>query len=302
MRLRRFGANHTSLRIDRDSLFARLPFTVWAADDLMRDYASLPTSMLAQTAAQELKVVFSGEGGDEVFAGYGRYREPAAVRLLKRAFAPGSGGFRVRGHWRGARAHRVFGPRLRVVRHATRAPFVAAWQSTPPCWSDLMRRQYTDLVTALPDNLMVKADRMLMAFGLEGRLPFLDHRVVEFGLGLPDDLKTDGRQGKLFLKRWAEHFLPADHLYRRKRGFHVPVGEWLRGELLDQIAVRLPWNEGIRAWFRPEGVKWLIARQQKRHDASRELWSLLQFAVWHRLFIEGTGEPPPVDDDPVRWL
>jgi asparagine synthase (glutamine-hydrolysing) len=299
---RQFGADHTCLRIDRDSLFARLPYAVWAADDLMRDYASLPTSMLAQTAARELKVVFSGEGGDEVFAGYGRYREPAAVRLVKSLLAPGSGGFRVHGHWRGTRARRIFGPRLGAARHAARAPFVAAWQSTPPGWSDLMRRQYTDLVTALPDNLMVKADRMLMAFGLEGRLPFLDHRVVEFGLALPDDLKMDGRQGKLFLKRWAERFLPADHLYRRKRGFHVPVGEWLRGELLDQLAMRLPQSEGIRAWFRPEGVAQLIERQRRRQDASREIWSVLQFAIWHRLFIKGGGKPPPVDDDPLHWL
>jgi asparagine synthase (glutamine-hydrolysing) len=299
---REFGADHTSLRIDRDSLFARLPYTVWAADDLMRDYASLPTSMLAQMAAQELKVVFSGEGGDEAFAGYGRYREPAVARLVKSLLAPGSGGFRVRGHWRGGRARRVFGPRLRAVRSATRAPFVAAWQSTPPGWSDLMRRQYTDLVTALPDNLMVKADRMLMAFGLEGRLPFLDHRVVEFGLALPDELKTDGRQGKLFLKRWAERFLPIDHLYRRKRGFHVPVGEWLQGGLLERIADRLPDNAGVRAWFRPEGVRDLLMRQRSRRDSSREVWSLMQFAIWHRLFIEGEGAPPPVDDDPVRWL
>lgn len=299
---RQFGADHSFMRIDRDSLFARLPYTVWAADDLMRDYASLPTSMLAQAAARELKVVFSGEGGDEVFAGYGRYREPAAVRLVKGLLAPGSGGFRVRGHWRGTRARRVFGAILSAQRHAVRAPFIAAWQATPSVWSDLMRRQYADLMTALPDNLMVKADRMLMAFGLEGRLPFLDHRVVEFGLALPDALKTDGRQGKIFLKQWAERFLPADHLYRRKRGFHVPVGEWLRGELLDQIAMRLPQNEGIRAWFRPEGVTQLIARQRRRHDVSREIWSLLQFAIWHRLFIENKGEPPPVDDDPLRWL
>ena len=75
-----------------------------------------------------------------------------------------------------------------------------------------------------------------MAFGLEGRVPFLDHRVVEFGLGLPQDLKVRGRQGKLFLKRWAERRLPREHLWRRKRGFYVPVGRWLRGNFLDELA------------------------------------------------------------------
>jgi asparagine synthase (glutamine-hydrolysing) len=80
------------------------------------------------------------------------------------------------------------------------------------------------------------------------------------------------------------------------------VGEWLRGELLDQLAMRLPRSEGIRAWFRPEGVAQLIERQRRRQDASREIWSVLQFAIWHRLFIEGGGKPPPVDDDPLHWL
>ena len=299
---RHFGATHEALRISRDSLFARLPHTVWAADDLMRDYASLPTSMLAQAAARELKVVFSGEGGDEAFAGYGRYREPRAVSLLKNLLAPGSGGFRTRGHWRRPAPRRIFGERLREAEGAARAPFVAAWSATPSGWSDLARRQYTDLVTALPDNLLVKADRMLMAFGLEGRLPFVDHRVVEFGLALPDGLKSDGRQGKLFLKRWAERHLPRDHLYRHKRGFHVPVGEWLRGEFLERLAQRLPASAAIRSWFRPEGVRRLLALHRRRHDLSREVWTLMQFAIWHRLFVEGEGEPPAVDDDPLRFL
>ncbi len=166
----------------------------------------------------------------------------------------------------------------------------------------MQRSQYTDLVTAMPDNLLVKADRMMMSFGLEGRVPFLDHRIVEFGLSLPDELKVQSRQGKVFLKRWAEGFLPADHLWRKKKGFHVPLGEWLKGDFLTALAARLPQNAAIREWFEPGAVIRLLESQKKRGDASREIWSLMQFAIWHRLFVEGDGAEPPPDSDPLQWL
>ncbi len=296
------GSEHRSLKLDQQAIFNRLPHTVWAADDLMRDYACLPTSILSQQAARSLKVIFSGEGGDEVFAGYGRYRKTALERRLKTLIAPGSGGFRTRGQLQRKWVKALFSPRLKMVAGMQRAPFVSAWQATPAEWSDLQRSQYTDLVTAMPDNLLVKADRMMMGFGLEGRVPFLDHRIVEFGLSLPDTLKVQSRQGKVFLKRWAERFLPADHLWRKKKGFHVPLGEWLRGDFLVALAGKLPVNEAIGAWFDREAVTRLIARQQRKGDVSREIWSLMQFAIWHRLFIEGHGEAPPPDSDPLEWL
>ena len=95
---------------------------------------------------------------------------------------------------------------------------------------------------------------MLMGWSLEGRVPFLDHRVVEFGLSLPDALKIGPRQGKLFLKRWAERRVPREHLWRRKRGFYVPVRQWFRGEFLDKLGARLSRHPMIRRWFIPEGV------------------------------------------------
>ncbi len=295
------GTEHRVLALDRAQIFERLPHTVWAADDLMRDYASLPTSWLAETAARELKVVFSGEGGDEVFGGYARYRPGKLESGFKNLLAPGSGGFRTRGQWHFPWAGRVVGKRLREAAHSMREPFITAWRSTPRTWSDLQRRQYTDLTTALPDNLMVKADRMLMAFGLEGRLPFLDHRIVEFGLALPDALKVDRGQGKVFLKRWAERHLPADHLWRRKRGFHVPVGEWLRGAFFAQLAPRLLASAAIGEWFNRRGVEALLKSHHRRNGLSREVWSLMQFAMWHRIFIEGAGTPEP-REDPLNWI
>lgn len=299
---RRFGSRHTAIRPTAEAIFHSLPYAVWMADDLMRDYASLPTVLLAQAAGKELKVVFSGEGGDEVFAGYGRYRSSILERRIKGILAPGSGGFRTRGTLRGRWPQRLLTPELFRRLPSARIPFVDAWQATPLDWSDLQRMQYVDLVTALPDNLLVKLDRMLMGWSLEGRVPFLDHRVVAFGLALPDRLKVTGRHGKVFLKRWAAGYLPADHLFGPKRGFHVPLGEWLKGGFLEVLADVLPRHAAIRTWFRPEGVARLIQACRSAGPSSRMVWALLQFAIWHHFFIDGQNQRPPVKLDPLEIL
>ncbi|QGU33800.1 asparagine synthase (glutamine-hydrolyzing) [Thermochromatium tepidum] len=297
-----FGFEHHPLELDLAKVFGRLPHTVWCVDELMRDYACLPTSILAETAGAELKVVFSGEGGDEAFAGYGRYRPPLVERLLKSILHPGSGGFRTRGQWAGRWTRHLMGPALRAVAAADRAPVLNAWRATPRHWSDLQRRQYTDLVTALPDNLLVKTDRLLMGFGVEGRVPFLDHRIVEFGLALPDALKVQDHQGKWLVRRWAEPRLPPGHLERPKRGFHVPVGDWLRGDMAAEVGRRLAINPGVRDWFEVGAIPKLVAARQAGRGGGRELFGLMQFAIWYRLFIEQPGLRPAPDEDPLDWI
>ena len=299
---RRFDTHHTSIRPDRDAIFKSLPYTVWAADELMRDYASLPTALLAEAAGTELKVVFSGEGGDEVFAGYGRYRSSAMERRFKQMLYPGSGGFRTRGAFRGHWPKKLFGSELLAANQKVRQPFIDAWQSAPKHWSDLQRMQYTDLITALPDNLLVKGDRMLMGWGLEGRVPFLDHRIVEFGLALPDELKIEGRQGKYFLKRWATQFLPEEYLFARKRGFHVPLHHWITRAYCRSLKDCLPKHPAICAWFKPDGVNQLLQCRKVDGPTGRMIWSLLQFVIWYDLFINGDGQRPPIRIDPIEML
>jgi len=297
-----FGSRHTSVRLDRRTVFRRIAHSVWAADDLMRDYASLPTSALSEAAGRELKVVFSGEGGDEVFGGYRRYRQPRLAWWLRNLLAPGTGGFRTRSEWWRTRSRRLFGPDLSARRADFRRPYLDAWQEAPAHWSPLQHCQYTDLVTDLPDSLLVKVDRMMMGFALEGRVPFLDHRVVEFGLSLPDSLKIRRGQPKIFLRRWAEGYLPKDHLYKKKRGFTVPVREWLSGDLLDQLERKLLSNPAVREWFDLEHLPALFQAQRRRNNAAREIFCLLQFAIWHRLFVERPGTAPTPDEDPLDWI
>ncbi len=300
---RRYGSVHTEIRPSGDELRQHLAATVWAADDLMRDYANIPTSMLSRHAAGELKVVFSGEGGDEVFAGYGRFRKSAVQRWVKDLLNPGSGGFRTSGAVDRGACRRLLGPQLREAFTRVRQPFIDAWQASPTSWSALQRMQYDELLTALPDNLMVKADRMMMAWGLEGRVPFLDHRVVEFGLSLPDSLKVSGRRGKVFLKEWARPYVLEEQLAAKKRGFHVPVNNWLSGDFLNRLGQVLAASPAIGAWFNADEVARLVKRQhQQDRTAARLLYALLQFALWYRMFIEGQGARPAALVEPLDLL
>lgn len=297
-----FGARHTPLRLEPEALLSRLGHSIWAADDPMRDNANLPTSLLAEAAGTGLKVVLTGEGGDEAFAGYGRYRAPRLERRLKGLLRPGSGGFRTRGLLPGSHAHWLVRPTLRAEIARSRGPFRDAWQAAPRSWSDLQRMQGVDLTTALPDNLLTKVDRMLMARGVEGRVPLVDRRLIEFGLALPDALKVGERRGKTFLRRWAGSYLPAQHLDRPKRGFRVPVADWLQGPFLDRLEACLVTQPSIRSWFHPRGIRRLCARQRRRGTAAAPLWALLQLALWHRLIIQEEGASAPPEEDPLELL
>lgn len=297
---RHFGSRHTQLHLTREQLLRTLPLAVWAADDLLFDPACLPTALLAQRAAQDLKVVFTGEGGDEVFGGYGRYRRAWVRRLVLNRGLFGAR-YRRTDHWRPGESGSGLAASLAAAMKTFDRPFADAWREPPRRWGYLRRAQYTDLRTELADDLLVKADRMLMAFGLEGRVPYLDHRIVEFGLSLPDRLKVQGRVGKILLRRWAMPDLPSGYLERKKRGFGVAIGPALQGAFLDRLAARLKASPLIREWLREETVAALVARQHASRDATRELLCLLQMALWHRMLIERPGERPGPDEDPLDW-
>jgi asparagine synthase (glutamine-hydrolysing) len=298
----RFGLRQHIVELNRQSLFEHLPFAVWAADDFIVDHATLPTSLLARETAREFKVVFSGEGGDELFAGYGRYRRSKLQRWLANLRSPGSGGFRTRGRLGRQWRKELLSPSLQKQLAAGRQGFIDTWQAAPSGWSDLQKMQHTDLATELADQLLVKVDRTLMAWGLEGRVPLLDHRLAEFALSLPDELKVRGREGKHFLKRWAEPVYGTALVRRPKRGFTVPVAACLADEPLKRLAHILPNHPAFAGLFQPEGIKQLIARQAVKADVHDTIWALLQFAIWHGLFIQGQGEKPPLFADPIEFV
>lgn len=299
---KQFNADHHPLELDLNTLFAYSPLATWAADELMCDYATLPTLKLAEQARESVKVVFSGEGGDEVFAGYGRYR-PSPWRRA-RNFITGAkpAHFRGRGVFRGNTRDQVMGDELQKQLQHWREPFEQKWRECPSRWTNLQRMQLVDMQTWLADDLLTKVDRMLMAFGVEGRVPYLDHRIVQFGLNLPDRLKNNRRTGKLFLKQWATRHLPSEHLYTPKRGFSVPVSDWLNRHRVGRLEGLLARNRGIAEWFNPTGVRELLRAYRGGGRGAQFLWVLVQFAMWHTLFIEGDGQRPPSQLDPLELL
>jgi len=298
----RFGTRHHALEITPDEVRSRIAHAVWSTDELMRDFAVLPTSLLAEKAGQSLKVIFTGEGGDEAFAGYARFRKHPLQRWLSNMMRPGVGGLRTRNRWPAELRRRVYSTRLQAVSNGFRRAQAEAWQGAPREWSSLQRLQYYDLVAPLADKLLVKVDRSLMAWGVEARVPYLDHRIVEFGLGLPDALKVQGRMGKRLLREWGQRHIPGPYLMQSKKGFHVPMQQILRGEFLTQLGQALAANEAIRTWFKVEGVKGLIEAQQHTGSHSEQVWGLLQFAIWHRLFVEQPGRKPGRSEDPLDWI
>lgn len=298
---RRFDAEHSECRMPARDLLGHVAHTVWATDDLFADPANVPTSSLGRVASREVKVVLTGEGGDEVFAGYGRYRRHP-IQSWGKGLGVADCGFRTRTVFDTCAARDIFGPALYDAARACRQPLLDAWQAFPAHWSRLQRMQCTDLSGELADSLLPKVDRMLMSWGVEGRVPFLDHRVVEFGLGLPDALKVRGRYGKVFLKKWGERYLESDGLWSRKRGFSVPVGRMFHDRFLTSLREALPRSGAVIAFLRPDRVRALVDRQRVRGDASGQLWPVLLLALWYRLHVEGDSGRPPSDIDPLEVL
>jgi asparagine synthase (glutamine-hydrolysing) len=268
------GAEHIEIEVTENDFWNTLPAIAAALDDPAADYATLPTYLLAKQAARDLKVVLCGEGGDELFAGYGRYRSAQRPRWLggrqmrRRGLLDGLGVLRDATGWRNG------------IDETERR--IAAEGGTR-----LQQAQALDCSDWLPNDLLLKVDRCLMAHGLEGRTPFLDPKIAALAFRLPDGLKIRNGMGKYLLRTWLARALPEADAFSRKRGFTVPVGEWIakRARTLAPLIAR---SEGIAQVCHPERVQALFASysssDNKRKGAA--CWQLLFYALWHRIHIE----------------
>jgi asparagine synthase (glutamine-hydrolysing) len=275
------GAEHVEVEFREADFWRLLPEIARAMDDPAADYAVLPTYKLASAArGAGLKVILSGEGGDELFAGYGRYRSVMRPWWVGGKLLRGRGTFDRLGLLRGDLA----GWRDGVAAAELRS---AAAGRTP-----LQVAQATDCADWLPNDLLTKLDRCLMAHGVEGRTPFLDPRVADFAFGLPDELKLRRGIGKWLLRRWLAEHVPAAEPMARKRGFTVPVGDWIarRGAQLGPLVAR---QAGVREICLPDRVTALFREAAGRHTGFAA-WTLLFYALWHRQHIERLAPGPDV--------
>lgn len=294
----------STILLEPERLFDRQVMALWAGDDLMGDAACLPTLALAQAASQTHKAVFSGEGGDEVFAGYGRYRPMPMQRWMRALLRPGTGGFRTRG-----RLDRM--PRGLLTADSWRQD--GGWRATQAeYWRqssglDLMTRmQILDMQGWLVEDLLTKLDRMLMAYGVEGRVPFLDHRMVLLGLSLPVQLRRQGRLGKQLLRQWlAGQSAVSSHpaATGRKKGFTVPVSDWVRSVGAHDLYEVLSEQAIIAELFHLPVLRQCVQQAAQGDRSSVDtVMGIVQLAIWHRIVFERDFVRPPDRVDPITWL
>ena len=261
------GAICERVAMGEADFWALAPRIAAAIDDPTADAAVLPSWMLGRAArAAGLKVTLCGEGADELFGGYARYRKQRAPwRWLSRP------------------------PRSRGVLGAV--PALDGWRDGIAALetrlgagrSAVQAAQAADIAEWLPNDLLVKLDRCLMAHGVEGRTPFLDPAVAGFAFLLPDRHKVDLRFGKKLLRQWLARAFPEAGAFARKKGFKPPVGAWIAARA-DRLAPLLAAQPGVAAVLRPEEVAVRLAQAER---ASQPAWSLLFYGLWHSRHVLG---------------
>ena len=284
---RRTGAEFIDVSYDKDIFWKQAGYAALSCDEPAADYAILPSLCLAERASRDVKVVLSGEGGDEFFAGYGRYR-------ANRRVVGGKALWRAGPALSSAILRDDIASSLRAKQQSlNRAYPVPSWQDKLFRPSATLRRlQRQDVDYWLPDNLLVKLDRCLMRYSVEGRTPFIDKKMSSYGYHLPGTAKIQGRQGKYILKKWLETQLPESDPFSQKRGFTVPVGHWI-ADKADIIAPLLARQPLIESLVSTSQLTQVLARADK--GAGLLSWRLLFMGLWHQIHHCGVVADQPID-------
>ena len=301
-----------------------LETAVWHLDEPMTDLSAIPFYLICQQAREHVKVCLSGEGGDELLVGYDRFlaskahsyyqllpsllrnkivaplvealpdrpQKKGAINLLKRfiqgGLLPKAGGH-MRWQYFGVpeREERLFASE--ILSEVDRDPFAPVRRILANCNSvDRLEKEiYVDLNLTMVDSLIMKADKMSMAHGLEVRVPFLDHRLVEFCATIPSNLKLQGFTTKAVFRSAMKGVLPEKIRGRGKQGYSLPIKSWLREDLKDYMIEVLNSSPLIEAAFDLKYIQQLIQEHlEYRANHNHILWALINLALWHRLFLE----------------
>ena len=301
-------ATHFTEVLNPEAGFAEADLA-WHFDEPLADPSTIPTYLVSKMAKKHVSVALSGDGGDEVFAGYRRYgfvrleerlrkmgargfasaaerALPAGVRgrstLLNIADHPADAFFRSVSSLDPEAALALLGDDARqaVEGHDPSEAFRQLWER-PKVADDLYRAQYVDMRTWLPEDVLTKTDRASMAVSLEVRVPLLDHRLLERFAALPSSHKMSGMRGKRSLRRALRSRVPDSVLRGKKRGFDTPVSAWLRGPLRAELETTL--SSLPETWFKGSEITRLLAQHAVGHsDHGRLLWSLFVLERWRR--------------------
>jgi asparagine synthase (glutamine-hydrolysing) len=315
----RLGLSHHEVILSSDDFSGMLPKSVWHLEEPIATTSAFAFYNVCELARQHVKVVLTGQGADEPFAGYPRYlgeryggvyrAVPPLLRRtifmplvqslprneqLKRAVRSLGTKDEIE---RLARIYMVFDDGLRgelfvddTFGEDGLKAAIARWHGDAANLDSLGKMLYIDARLSLADNLLLYADKMSMAMSLEARVPFLDLELMALAESIPAAFKIRGWKQKAILKRAMTDWLPQDVLRRKKVGFSTPVDEWFRGEMRSLVEERLlDRASACREYFRPDVIDRMIREHESgRHDHKRVLFSLLTFEIWHELFISPT--------------
>jgi asparagine synthase (glutamine-hydrolysing) len=268
---RHLGTSHCERLVTDEDAAASVPGLVSRMDEPLADYAVLPTFFLAEAAAREVKVVLTGEGADELFGGYRRYRKERWLAPL--------------GPWRTAyQASHLFSDSeiSRMLGQTARHPGPVSTDE-PSGLDSLNRLLWRDLEGWLADDLLVKVDRMTMLSSIEARVPYLDHTFVEFALGIPAHRKAGWLHGrrKMILRESGIGLLPPDVLNRPKHGFTPPIDAWFRGRLgAFAREVLLDPSSELARRIGSRVIRELLSGQENGRRNGHKLWALLVYDLW----------------------
>jgi asparagine synthase (glutamine-hydrolysing) len=318
------GTDHSEVVVGMDEFFDTLPKLIWHEDEPIAWPSSVPLYFMSKLASREVKVVLTGEGSDELFGGYERYRWNLLNQKYARMYGILPGPLRswfrdalgttrlLRASARRKLCHTFAGrdsrieslfldnfycafseaDQARLLRRgagSVYANYMAYWDSRPDV-PPLPRMLYADQKTYLVELLM-KQDQMSMACSIESRVPFLDHHFVEFAMSIPDGLKIRGGTQKYVLKKAVEDLLPAAIIHRRKMGFPTPLQQWLMEPRAEPLLAALRARDGLlAAYVDGRELDELIGRHRGGLvDATDRLWRLLNLQIWGDVFF--TGKP-----------
>lgn len=284
-----YGTLHTMERVEADAA-ALWPRATYYCDQPHGDASFMPTYLVSQLAAKRVKVVVTGDGGDELFAGYERYIPfiDGAKGLSDEAFERAY--FANQGLLSHEEKLALYTPQW-----AARLRDVDSFELMRPAFEeareldDVNRVLWLDMKWLLPGNNLVKPDRMGMAVGLEARVPFLDNRMIALSLSMPGRFKLKDGVTKHILKEAMKHDLPHDILHRPKQMFTVPIGEWFKSTLAPYLReVLLSNRAGSRGLFEQSAVSRMIEQHVSgSHNHTRALRALVALELWYRLFVDG---------------
>lgn len=272
----RLSTDHQEIVCTQDSCLPIVENIGKTIDEPISDPAALPTFLLSKLASKSVKVVLTGDGGDEVFGGYDRYRRQLVVEKFKilRLFPPLHKRYSTQGIWQNDELKLL----LKIPSPPLKFPSILKKLEGK---NPLQAMQLTDFNGYLPEQLLMKVDKMTMRHTLEARAPLLDSRLVEFGLNLPNRLKIHRGKGKFLLKKVAEKFLPKSLVRRPKHGFTLPINLWLREKfrpLAEDSAAAI--GESSSLFNRQTYQRILADHLNTRCNYGDKIWSMVILTRW----------------------